>query len=149
MQSKIIKRSTLISICAALFVNLAIAMPVEKTTFDITSKIYVDGALISSPRITAHPNQKASIFISDRMTTKKNQISMSGHSLKLALVARNNTTAGKNDSIRVSYDIRYQNGKIKMHCKPTIILRPNQGGLIGFSENGHAYEMHVLAQRQS
>lgn len=155
MKSKSVKRPFLMSVCCAALLlvgSAAIAVTSDiankKTTFDILSKIYVDGELISSPRIIAHANQRASIFISDRMTTKDNQISMSGNSLKTELVARDVAMSGKNDDIRISYDIHYQNGKDKMHSKPEIVIAPNQEGAIRISDAGHEYEMHVLAKRQ-
>jgi len=155
MKSKSIKRPFLMSVCCAALLlagSAAIAVTSDiankKTTFDILSKIYVDGGLISSPRIIAHANQMTSIFISDRMTTKDNQISMSDKNLKMELVARDVAMSGENDDIKISYDIYYQNGKDKMHSKPEIIIAPNQEGTIRFSDAGHTYEMHVLAKRQ-
>lgn len=154
MKSKSIKRPFLMSMCcSALLLSGSTAIAVtsgmldKKTDFDILSKIYMDGELVSSPRIIAHANQKASIFISDRMTTKDKQISMSGNSLRLELIARDAPMSGKND-IKINYDIQCQNGKEKMHSKPEIIVTPNQEGVIRISDAGHSYEMHVLAKRQ-
>ncbi len=155
MKSKTIKRPLLTSICGGILLlagSAAIAMASgiteKKTVFDIVSKIYMDGELVSSPHIIAHSNQQASIFISDRMTTKDKQISMSGNSLKLQLIARNIAMSGENGDIKINYDIQIQNGKDKIRSKPEIIVTPNQEATIRISDAGHAYEMHVLAKRQ-
>lgn len=148
------QRSILTSALSAMLLltgTVAIAMSSSinpgKSDFNILSRIYVDGDLVSAPRIIAHVNQKASIIIADNITTKDNHMSMSGHNLKLELIARDMAGSGKNDGIRINYNIQYLNGKEKMHSKPQFILTPNQEGIITISEAGHTYEIHVLANR--
>lgn len=108
----------------------------EKSIFKITSKIFIDGKLVSSPQIVAHVNQKASITLSNK---NENQ------SLMVALIAKDFAK----DNIRVNYNIQYNNGNEKMQSKPEMILVPNQEGVIRISSDfGHSYEMKVIAERQ-
>lgn len=156
MKSKKSYHLLLIPLCSAallLVASTTMAMSNKisetKTTYNITSKFYVDGKLISSPQIIALPNQKAMIVMSDNMTTKDNKINVSGNSLKLELVARNVALSQSRDAIRVNYDIQYVNGKENMHSKPQIIVMPKQEGEISFSsKSGHEYKLSVLAVRQ-
>lgn len=155
MKSNKIKRPLLTSICCAILLlmgSTTIAMTsgvsTKEAVYNITSKIYVDGELISSPTIIANANQKASILISDEMTNKNNQLSMSGHALKLELIARNIAMSNKNGAIGINYDIHYQNGTEKMHSNPQIIVNPNQESTISISNSGHNYEIRVVAKRQ-
>lgn len=155
MKSNKIKRPLLTSICCATLllmgsttIAMASGVGTRDAVYNITSKIYVDGELVSSPTVIAHANQKASILISDGMTNKNNQISMSGHALKLELIANDIAMPDKQGAIGINYDIHYQNGTQKMYSIPQIIVTPNQEGTINISESGHNYEMHVIAKRQ-
>jgi hypothetical protein len=154
MKTKSIKRPYLLSLCCAALLgtgSTAIAVTSDianKTVFDILSKVYVDETLVSSPRVIAHANQKASIFISEKMSTTGKRISMSGNSLKLELVAKDVAISGKDGGIKINYDIQIKNGKNKMHSKPEIILSSNQEGTVNFSDAAHDYEIHVLAKRK-
>lgn len=154
MKTKRQKKPILTSVLSAMLLltgTVAIAMSSSinqgKSDFNILSTIYVDGKLVSTPRIVAHANQKASLLMADNITTKDNQTSMSGHSLKLELMARDITGSGKNDAININYDIQYQNDKEKMHSKQQLILNPDQEDAITISEAGHVYVIHVLASR--
>jgi hypothetical protein len=155
MKSNKLKRPFLISICCAVLLlagSATIAMTsglaAKKSIFDIISKIYVDGELVSSPHIIARANQIALVVISDHIKTQDNKILTANNSLRLGLIATDVTTTGKNNEIKISYDIEYLNGENKMHSKPKIILTPNQEGAIRISDAGHVYEVRVLAKRQ-
>lgn len=154
MKSKKQKRPVLTSLLSAMLLltgTASIAMSSninqDKSEFNILSTIYVDGKLVSKPRIVALANQKASLMMADNMTTKDKQTSMSGHSLKLELMARDMTSSDKNSAISIDYDIQYQNGGEMMHSKQQLILNPNQENVMTLSEAGHIYVIHVLASR--
>ena len=149
------KRSLLIMACNILILSTgttAIAMnnklSEKKTIFDITSKIYADGKLIASPHIIARANQKAAIYIADQMKTKDNEMSMSGHSLQLKLLAKNAEVYKTNDDIKMTYDIQYRNANEKMHAASTIKLTPNRERVIDLSNNAHQYKIYMLAKRK-
>lgn len=109
---------------------------VKKNTYKITSKIFVDGQLVSSPQIVAYAGQKATIALSH-----KNE----GQSLKLALVAKDIP----NDNIKVSYNIQYNDGNTRIHSKPEMILVPNHEGVIHIaSGSGNSLEMKVITEKQ-
>lgn len=150
MKSKTIKRSFLISVLSAALVlsgATAIAMTdsitdTNKNTFKITSKVFIDGKLVSSPVIVALENQKALIVI-----TNTNDAEAQG--LRMELVARNVSQYGMNDAIGINYDIQYSNGAEKMHSKPQVVVIPHQEGRINISsDSNHSYEMYVLAERE-
>ncbi len=150
MKSKTMKRSLLISVLSTFLVlsgATAIAMTSgiadkNKNTFKITSKIFIDGKLVSSPVIVALENQKALIVI-----TNTNDVGAQG--LRMELVARNVSKYGRNDAIGINYDIQYSNGAEKMHSKPQVIVTPHQEGRINISsDSNHSYEMYVLAERE-
>ena len=150
VKSKTIKRLFLISILSTVFVLFgatAIAMTSDiadksKNIFKITSKIFIDGKLVSSPVITALENQKASIVIT-------NTNDAGAQNLRVGLVARNVAEYGRNDAIGINYDIQYSNGKEKIYLKPQIIVAPHQEGRINIpSDLNHSYEMYVLAEKE-
>jgi hypothetical protein len=149
MKSKSIKRPLLISILSVTLLlvgGAAIAttsgITDKKSVFDIKSKIFMDGKLVSSPRIIANANQRALIVI-----TNTNNAEYQG--LRMELVARDTTKFGRNDAIGISYDIEIKNGKEKIHSKPHVIVAPNQEGRISISSvPGHSYEMYVFAERK-
>lgn len=106
----------------------------KKNMYKITSKLFIDGQLVSSPVIVNYENQKSSIHISDK-----------GVALKIALIAKNVAK----DNIKVNYDIQYTNGDEKMHSKPEMILVPNQESIIRIaSDSNHIFEMKVVVERQ-
>lgn len=141
MKSKKIKRPLLTSLCCAMLLltgSATIAMTsgmIEKKFFRITTKIIVDGKLVSSPQILAKENQEASIVIANN-----------AQGLKMKLVANNDA---KNNAIEINYDIEYKNGKDEMRANPQMIVMPSQEGTIRIaSDSGHSYEMKVIAERQ-
>lgn len=108
--------------------------------FDIIAKIYLDHQLILSPKLIAYPGQRASVDIS----TKEN----SEH-LKVELIANDSPTEKMNDPIKIKFDVHYQKGVEDIKTKPTIIVLPNEVGIISFTTNsGHSYEMQVLVKRK-
>lgn len=120
----------------------------KKTVFDIYSKIYVDGKLVSSPHIKALADQKARIEMGETMTRKGNQLIMSGQNMIIEIIARNTAKSGTKDSIDMNYDVRYQDGDEKIHFKPRMIVVPKQEGRVNFSsKSGHVYELRVIAER--
>jgi hypothetical protein len=149
MKSKTAKRPLLISILSAALllagstVIAATSGIAEKhSVFKITSKLSIDGELVSSPVISAYANQKALIVITN---TNKDQ----SQGLRMELVARDIATRGGNDAIRINYDINFKNGKVNTHFKPEIVVIPNQEGSISISsDSGHSYEMSVVAERE-
>jgi len=111
----------------------------KKSSFNILSKIFLDGELISSPRIVIMANQPASIEIGNKDRSQD---------LRIKLVSKDATMSGIKNAISISYDIRYQNGEEKMHSKPQIIIAPGQEGRVSLSsDSGHTYEMRVVAER--
>jgi beta-lactamase regulating signal transducer with metallopeptidase domain len=143
MKSKNTHRPFLISVLSiALFLagGTAIATTagvfVKESIFKITSKIFIDGKLVSSPQIVANANQKASIVLSNKD---------GGQGLRIELIAKD---VAKHN-IRINYDIQYTNGEEKMHSKPEVVVIPNQEGIIRIaSDSGHLYEMKVIAERE-
>lgn len=148
--SKNTQRSLLMLVLSVVLVlsgATAIAMTTSiadknKNTFKITSKIFINGKLVSSPVIIALENQKALIVI-----TNTNDAGAQG--LRMELVARNVSKYGRDDAIGINYDIQYSNGAEKMHSKPQVIVTPHQEGRINIaSDSNHSYEMYVLAERE-
>ncbi len=109
----------------------------EMTAFDIKSKIFIDGKLVSSPHIIT--KDRATIEIGNTERTQ---------SLKIELLAKNAVMSGANDEIKLNYDIQINNNGEKMHFTPSFIVAPYQEGKINISDSGHSYEMHVLAVRK-
>jgi Zn-dependent protease with chaperone function len=141
MKSKNTHRPLLVSVFSAALLlagGMAIASDgvMNKSMFKITSKIFINGQLVSSPQIVAYENQKATITLSNKNGDQD---------IKLALIAKDNSK----DSIKINYDFQYNNGNDKMHSKPEMILVPNQEGVIRIaSDSNHSYEMKVIAERQ-
>lgn len=145
MQSKTAKLLTIMfSIFLLLAGSKAIAMTSgiadKKTVFDITSKIFIDGKLIASPRIVAHANQPESISTFNKNGTE---------GLRIKVIARNVTMPGNQNAIGMNFDVQYKNGEEKMHAKPVFLLGSNQEGSIKFSsKTGHVYKIYALAKRE-
>lgn len=115
-------------------------MTEKKSSFKITSKIFIDGKLLSSPLIVVYAQQPASITLSNDDATQ---------SLRVGLVVKDVEMTGIKDAIGISYDIQYKNGKESMHTQPQIVVAPHKEGVVTISSGaGHAYEMHVLAERE-
>jgi hypothetical protein len=111
----------------------------QSVLYHIQSKIYLDKKLVASPRIMTRANQRASISLS-----KKD----SPDNLTLSLVASDAAKTKKGEPIRIKFDVRYANGKEKLHSNPQIIVLPNQmGGLSFSSDKGHVFEVQVIATR--
>lgn len=118
------------------------------TTFKLITKLYDNGKLVSSPQLIVIEDQNATIYIADEMTRKNDRINMSGHSIKLELMA-NNFTSTSNDAIRVNYGIKYQDGDNSLHEKDEVVVMPKQESIIHFpSQSGHDYEFHIIAERK-
>lgn len=114
----------------------------RQTIFDVISKIFIDGELISAPHIVAYANQKALVTIGQSKDDKL-------ESLKVGFVAKDVVMSGIKDAIGISYDILYYHGMQKMHSKPKIIVKPNQEARLKISsDSGHDYEMYVVAKRR-
>jgi beta-lactamase regulating signal transducer with metallopeptidase domain len=142
MKSKHIKRPLLIWVFGIIIlltnsITLATSSGIleKDSVFDISSKIFIDGKLISNPRIIAKANQLAAISISDKPGT---------NSLKMQLIAKEKSK----DTITIKFDIQYKNGNEHIETKPEFMLSPNQEGVIKLANSGHLYEMHVIAKKQ-
>lgn len=141
MKSKNTRRPLLVSVLSTVLLfsgGAAIATTdgifVKRNMYKITSKLFIDGQLVSSPVIVNYENQKSSIHISDK-----------GVTLKMTLIEK----AISKDSIRINYDIQYTNDDEKMHSKPEMILVPNKEGVIRIaSDSNHTFEMKVVVERQ-
>ena len=146
MKTKTVTRSFLITIISIFFLltsGAVIAMTsgiTEKNgIYEITSKVAIDGKLISSPRIIARANQFASIFISDKNGT---------NSLRVEVITKNASIWAANDDILMNFDVQYKNGREQVHSKPEFVLAPDQEGIIKMTSNsGHLFEMRVVAKR--
>lgn len=109
----------------------------KKCTYDVTTKIYVDGVLVSSPRIVALEKQKAAIFIENKGGST---------SLKMEFTAKD--TGDGNNSIAMKFDVKYKDGTEKLHSKPELVLVPGQEGNVSLSSgSGHLYQMGVMIKR--
>jgi len=109
----------------------------KKDFFRITTKIIIDGKLVSSPQILAKENQRAEIVIANNTETEK---------LRMQLVAKN---LAKNDAIEIDFDIEYKNKQGEMHSNPQMMVFPNQEAKITLSSDlNHTYEMLVVAARE-
>jgi hypothetical protein len=142
MKSKSKHRPMLVSALSAILVftgGTAVAttneISLNKNIYKITSKIFIDDSLVSTPQIVAHANQKAAITLGN---TDNNQF------LKIGLIAKD---IAKNN-IKLNYDIQYANGNTKIHTKPEMVLALNHEGVIKIaSDTGHTYEMKVMVSR--
>lgn len=148
MKSKTVNAGILVAILSLVLLLIgttAIGMTSgmkEKRFFRITTKIIVDGKLVSNPQILAKENQQAMIVI-----TNTNQGSAQG--LKMKLLAKNVGKFAKNNAIEVDYEIEYKNGGEVLHTNPQMIVIPNQEAKISLSSDlHHSYEMFVLAERE-
>lgn len=123
-------------------VVMASGFTLKKNYFKISSKIIVDGKVVSNPVILAKENQPALIVI-----TNTNHNGAQG--LRMKLVAANATRFGLNKAVEINYDIEYKNGSNEMRANPHIIVEPNQEEKIKLSSNAeHVYEMQVIAERE-
>lgn len=155
MKSKRIKRPYLISIFSVAIItasSAAIAMASgisdKNTVFDISTKIYIDGKLTSSPHLKVQAGQKAVIVMGDQTSVTNNHFSATGHVLRIEAIATNLAKSGSEDPINMSFDVQYQDGKEKIHFKPRTIVVPHQEGKVSFSsDSGHLYELRVTAER--
>lgn len=99
---------------------------------NISSEIFFDGQLISSPIICAKLNQQARLEIGDR--DKKKVFTM-------AVVA----TPGPKERIKLSFTIE---DKDLFKAQPTIELRPDQKGAVSIkTDSGKILELRTVANR--
>lgn len=140
MESKKIMRLFLLGIFGAAIVltnSIILASTSRASTktpvYDISSKIIIDGKLISSPRIIAKANQPAAMSVTDKSGTGN-------------LIVRLIATEKSKKAINIKFDVQYKNGSELVETKPEFILRPNQKGSILLSSSGHAYQMSVVAK---
>jgi len=113
----------------------------KRIAFDITTKIFKDGKLISSPRIVTYPNEEAIINLSNNKEAQE---------IKMRLIAENQITISKNNRIGIKYDIDYQDESMKMHTNPQIVVEPNQEAKIKLSSStDHVFELVILANTKS
>jgi len=106
--------------------------PLQAQSFTISSQIYIDGKLVSSPKIIAHPDQKALVTIFNKANQDK---------LTMALIASNTD----NQAINLSYDIQYHLGNSTIHVAPKLIVLAKQYAAIRLTSAGHLFEMKVHA----
>ena len=146
MKSKI-QTAKLLTIMFSTFLLLACSNAIamtsgiadKKTVFDMTFKIFIDGKLITSPRIVADANQPASIYSFNKSGAED---------FKINVVARNAAMPRNQNAIGMNFDVQYKDGEEKMHSKPAFLLASNQEGSIKFSsKTGHLYEIDVVAKR--
>ena len=136
MKSKTIKWFFLATHIFFILSNSVIASGIteKKPIFDINSKIFFDGKLISNPHIVTRSNQLASILVSNKNGTD---------SLSMKVIAKN---AIIKDAIAINFDVTYKHEKEKMHFESKYILISNQEGILRISSNSnHLYEMRVIA----
>jgi len=108
-------------------------IPEKNAVFDISSKIFLDGKLLSAPEIIARSSQSAAIFVSDKSGMS---------SLKIQLIARERSE----NAITIKFDIQYKNGNTHIETKPELVLAPEHEGVITLSNAQHPYEIRVLVK---
>jgi|SRR5579872_1348054 len=111
------------------------AIQEKNPVFDISSKIFIDGKLVSSPRISATANQPAGISISDQSGM---------NTFKMKLIAKEMSE----NAITIKFDVQYKNGNERVETKPEFVLFPNKEGVIKLANAGHVFEMYVIAKKQ-
>lgn len=122
-------------------IGIASGITENNNVFKITSKLIIDGKLVSSPVILSKTNQKALIVL-----TNTNNAGSQG--LRMELIARNAPKFVSNDAIEINYDIQYKDGQEKLHSKPQVVVAPNQENKINLSsDSSHSYELRVTADR--
>lgn len=147
MKSKTINSKILIisTIFLALAGSTVIAMAdinKVKNTFKITTKILIDGKIVSSPQIITEENQLARITITNKDKT-------SGDGLRMKLIAKNAKTLSRNNAIEINYDLQFKNGNAEIETNPQITVTPNQETKINISSDSHhSYDMIILAERE-
>ena len=144
MKSKTIKFFTLMMLVSFNFLlfNSVVAASIDNekpSIFNISSKLFIDGKLISSPRIISKENQPASIFITNKDHS---------NSLKIGVVAKDIKGLSNLKDIKLDFDIQYKNGQEQFFSKPQFVLMSNQQGSVKiYSVSGHSYELQVLVTR--
>lgn len=109
----------------------------NKTTFDITSEVLIDGKLISKPRMIVNENQLGTIAISNKDHSNE---------LKMSVIASRTATKNKK-AINISFDVQYKNAKETLHIKPRLIVESNQPSKIRIQlDTGHSCDLVILAK---
>ncbi len=126
---------TTLLLSATTCVALNSGVVANKPVYDVRSKIYIDGKLVSSPRIMMVANSPAMIFFEDKDKHEK---------LNIKLIAKN----ARQHGILLNYDVQYHAGNQHLSSKPQFILLPNKEGKLTLSQNGHALQMVVIANRK-
>jgi len=122
-------------------ISLASGIIGKSSVFKITSKIIINGKVVSSPIILAKENQKALIVLTNTNNT-------GSQGLRIELTAMNKTTLGLSDAIIINYDIQYKEGREKLHSRPQVVVLPHHESKISLSsDSAHSYEMDIIAER--
>lgn len=108
--------------------------------FRIAAEIYVDGKLVSTPRVVTNADESAEI----------NSVSENPHQeLKLKVVASDDTTKVR-DGIRMKFDVEYFDGFKTVKSSPKIVAKPGSESTIyvGNSKLAQGVEMKFVATRE-
>ena len=146
MKSRKIQRpvfTAALSACILLVGTIAIAtssgVTEKKSTFKISSVVFINGKEVSRPRVIVLANDKA------EMTQK----SADGSEFKMVLVANDVSMPKLENGIGINLDIQYRFGNSTSHNAPQMILAPNKEGSITVAgEDGQVFEMRIKAERQ-
>lgn len=147
MKSRKIHRpvlTTILSFCLMLIGTTTIAavsgVIEKKSVFHINSEMYLNGRLVSKPRLVTEGNSKASI----------SQINDDGSGeFFFELVANDVSMPSLKDGIGINFNIRYHFGSTNHVSNPQVILKPNQPGSITVSdESGQILELRIIATRE-
>ncbi len=146
MKSRTIQRpllvsalSTILLLTGSITVALASGVTEKKSLFKISAQIFVNGKLISKPRITTQVGEEATII----------QETQNGPRLKMILLANEVPLPSGEEGIEINCDVEYTEGGQVSHFKPQLVLTDHQPGTISLDEtSGLNYKMQVLAEKQ-
>lgn len=126
MKINLAKKILLAGSALLLTASTAIAAATSNDTFKISSKIFLDGKLVSSPKMVATANKHATLTTTSQDGKDK---------FKIDVIAKNISLPDKREFVQMNFDIQIQEGDKTIHTRPVFLLIPGKEGMLQLSSD--------------
>ena len=126
---------------ALVFVIAMLAAPIAFATaqqYQLDSKVFVNGKLISSPRLTTNANESAEI-------TQHSDIPISD--LRMKVIASDMTNENVKNGILMKFDVSYLVNGRTIKSTPQILAKAGEPATIEVGDKGSTMKIEVTATR--
>lgn len=107
--------------------------------YQLDSKVFVDGKLISSPRLTVYANEAAEI---------KQHLDSPASELRMKVIASDVTNENVQNGILMKFDVSYLTGGRTIKSSPQIIAKAGEPATIEVGNKERTVKIEVIATRK-